>query len=643
MNLQGLTLKEKIKLFKELYTDIASKGINGDTELAHVNKREAAVLKAMGGSGTVNEVTGLRQYEDWFGGDDDPPPQQQTGTTTVRNISDLPDYFKPYAEKLLATAESVYDQPYKAYEGQRLADPTSAEMSALSGLEQLFTKGTGEFDEEGVELREFAMPGATDMQTAKDLSATGAAQFSDMAPADFQEKYMSPYQQAVTDIQLREAEKQAVRTRNQLGSQAAKTGAFGGSRAAIQDMMQRDQEARTLSDIQSTGLQAAYGKGLEQFEADRAAARSGAGQLGQLSQQEQAQNLTGLGALQTAGEAQRSLAQQPLDLAYEEFGRQQMAPKQAIQEMSGVLRGIPVTPTTYKTAQQYEAAPTLGQQLLTAGSVAGGISAGMGKNWFGNKAAEGGLIGLANGGESPTKFDIKKEMEKRRFPRAKPRSQHPFGPSQVDIESLELGLPDDILETDVRFRQTGEGLPPDILDTDVRFPDITKVSSKGTVGDLASGPEIFNLEAALPFFAMAAKAQEPGSSVYKGLEAYGKTKGEQSKAAQGKALSKYYGDLGKAGLLKAKGKGPESFRKYAGEIMKGANYALDAFQSEMDAINENITMPIPEKTKRIAAIKKERDEYLATIKRMMGQMQTVAGAGKTPSGKYTVKKTTKAS
>ena len=180
--------------------------------------------------------------------------------------------------------------------------------------------------------------------------------------------------------------------------------------------------------------------------------------------------------------------------------------------------------------------------------------------------------------------------------------------------------------------------PNRAAEIDAGIADMTDVK----ITDRMSGPE-FDFDAALPWFSMAAKAQEPGSSVYKGLEAYGKTKGEQSKAAQGRALSKYYADLGKAGLLKAKGKGPESFRKYAGEIMKGANYALDAFQSEMDAINENLTMPLPEKTKRIAAIKKEREEYLATIKRMMGQMQTVAGAGKTPSGKYTVKKTTKAS
>ena len=41
---------------------LASKGRNGDTELAHVNPIEAEILKAMGGSGTINPSTGLREY-----------------------------------------------------------------------------------------------------------------------------------------------------------------------------------------------------------------------------------------------------------------------------------------------------------------------------------------------------------------------------------------------------------------------------------------------------------------------------------------------------------------------------------------------------------------------------------------------------
>jgi arginine repressor len=41
---------------------LADKGRNGDTMLAHINPQEAAILKAMGGSGTINPETGLPEY-----------------------------------------------------------------------------------------------------------------------------------------------------------------------------------------------------------------------------------------------------------------------------------------------------------------------------------------------------------------------------------------------------------------------------------------------------------------------------------------------------------------------------------------------------------------------------------------------------
>ena len=41
---------------------LASKGRYGDTMLAHINPQEAAILKAMGGSGTINPETGLPEY-----------------------------------------------------------------------------------------------------------------------------------------------------------------------------------------------------------------------------------------------------------------------------------------------------------------------------------------------------------------------------------------------------------------------------------------------------------------------------------------------------------------------------------------------------------------------------------------------------
>ena len=50
----GLTPKEKAK--------VAKMGRNGDTELAHINPVEADMLKYLGGSGTVNPKTGLKEY-----------------------------------------------------------------------------------------------------------------------------------------------------------------------------------------------------------------------------------------------------------------------------------------------------------------------------------------------------------------------------------------------------------------------------------------------------------------------------------------------------------------------------------------------------------------------------------------------------
>ena len=40
-------------------------GRNGDTELAHINPIEAQILKSLGGSGTINPATGLREYSFW--------------------------------------------------------------------------------------------------------------------------------------------------------------------------------------------------------------------------------------------------------------------------------------------------------------------------------------------------------------------------------------------------------------------------------------------------------------------------------------------------------------------------------------------------------------------------------------------------
>ena len=70
------------KLTPKEMKKVQSLGRNGDTQLAHINPQEAAMLKQMGGSGTINPYTGLREYNvlsEFFG-------DIMTGVTAIPSL-----------------------------------------------------------------------------------------------------------------------------------------------------------------------------------------------------------------------------------------------------------------------------------------------------------------------------------------------------------------------------------------------------------------------------------------------------------------------------------------------------------------------------------------------------------------------------
>lgn len=85
------------------------------------------------------------------------------------------------------------------------------------------------------------------------------------------EEYMSPYQEAVTSAQKRDAIRQANMLKAGRSAAAVRAGAFGGSRQAIQEGMAEEALQRQLGDIEATGRQKAYESAQAQFERDRAA------------------------------------------------------------------------------------------------------------------------------------------------------------------------------------------------------------------------------------------------------------------------------------------------------------------------------------------------------------------------------------
>jgi len=78
--------------------------------------------------------------------------------------------------------------------------------------------------------------------------------------------YMSPYQQNVTDIQVAAAQRQADIARTQRGSQAARAGAFGGARQAIENAEANRALATQQENIRAQGQQAAYDKAIQAMQ-----------------------------------------------------------------------------------------------------------------------------------------------------------------------------------------------------------------------------------------------------------------------------------------------------------------------------------------------------------------------------------------
>jgi len=110
----------KIWLLKRLYKDIASLGSGGDTELAHINKWESNLLVAHGGSGTLNAVTGLREYKGGGGG----------GSSETKQSID--PAILPYITYGLDEAKTLYNTPGpEYYPGQTYVDPSAQTTAAL--------------------------------------------------------------------------------------------------------------------------------------------------------------------------------------------------------------------------------------------------------------------------------------------------------------------------------------------------------------------------------------------------------------------------------------------------------------------------------------------------------------------------------
>jgi hypothetical protein len=259
--------------------------------------------------------------------------------------SKLPEELAPYYKDILGKAQALYnertDEGFQPYQGPTIADFTPEQQQAFTGISGLVGQQAPVFQE------------------AMDLTRSAAAPMT----SEQMTQYMSPYQQAVTDIEKREATKQyESQVVPQLAAKAATTGGFGGSRQAILEGMAADTQQRLLSDIQAKGSQQAYQDAVKRFQTDRTAAGQAGAQLATMAPNQFKAQLGELGAVQTIGEEKQRQQQTALDEAFRQYQLERNFPYDTMGQYQAVVTGAPVRPTTF--AKPADPTPSIGQQLI---------------------------------------------------------------------------------------------------------------------------------------------------------------------------------------------------------------------------------------------------------------------------------------
>ena len=326
IDLKNITLKEKIDLFKTLYQDISGKGIEGDTELAHINEFEARLLKMHGGAGTINEETGLRQYLGGGGGGS----QQAAPDTTTQFVREAPGIEERKIE-LMDIARSAAEKPL-------YANVPDVRVAGLSSLEQ---QGLGQ-------------AGTTGIGQAATSAGIGSVLQAQQGPNISQ--FYNPYQSYVLD----EINRQASMAQNQLAGQAVQAGAFGGGREGVQRAEMERGRLASIGQAQQTGFNTALGAATQQQQIGLQAGQ----QLGQLGVQQQAMSQADINQLMASGGLQRQLTQQALDAERQSALQKATEPLQRVEFLSNVYAAGPKS-TSGITAATAPTTSPLAQSLGT--------------------------------------------------------------------------------------------------------------------------------------------------------------------------------------------------------------------------------------------------------------------------------------
>jgi len=285
-------------------------------------------------------------------------------TATQQTTQQLNPFVQDLMTRGFSAAQNVASIPYQAYQGPRIAQFRPQEQQAFQMAERAATSGIGQ------------------PQLAQALTA--AQQAAGYSPAQFQQNvqgFMSPYQESVVDATMRRLAQSRAERDAATKAQIAQSRAFGNERRGVYEAQLAGEQdlntAQTLANLYQQGYGQAAGLA-SQLPSQQLAA---SGQLAGISNQVIAQEQARQQMLAGAGQAQRQMAQQNLDLAYQDFLAQRGYPVEQLKILQSGIAGVPATTSSTTTST----AP--GQGFLgTAGDILG--LAGAAKNLFSSDAGK---------------------------------------------------------------------------------------------------------------------------------------------------------------------------------------------------------------------------------------------------------------
>lgn len=300
------------------------------------------------------------------------------GTNTVTSNAAPPPEVMAQYQNVINQANQASGQPLQQYGGDIVAPFNDMQNQAFQGVQNA----------QGLAQPYFNQAQGLIQNSSQPISPI------EITP-ELINKYTNPYTQNVINSTMANINQQNQGEQQSLIGNAAQQGAWGGDRSAVaQALLSHQQQLannQTIAGLESQGYSQALGEANTQQQQDLAAKQASQylgqqGGFGLMNLGMNAQNsaLTGANALTAAGGLQQQLAQERLNVPYEQFQQAQAYPYQNIGWLSQISTGL--GSGMGGASSTTSPAPGLGQQL-----------GGLGLTGLGIYGASGGFSGATSG------------------------------------------------------------------------------------------------------------------------------------------------------------------------------------------------------------------------------------------------------